>query len=478
MPKTNIANRAKTSSKFHFKWWMGLILVLVVVVVGIVVVRLSKASEQPTQISCSPTTQTKQLAENTPIQTIITSPTTQTSAKSTTQQCSTVAFLNDYTEYHQRTGNINAVKTSNTINPATVAEGEPIIDSEAPRPLIVPNKPSEQCSNLPYSKPTESKYPAVEGSDKFKNGNLPGRQFTLTTTNWLGATGQCFYDNMNSIQNLNTNYYRPFVRSPLHPEQAWCALFVSYVYAANGKAIFNGNNSVLIYTVNEIVKRYSDRAVANQLVLEKKYTPTAGDMVIYEYNGDGFRDHIGIVTATVEDPVSKQRYILTHEGNVRVDPNNTAPYVADSTNIVGMRAHVLDDPKIIGYLRAPGNELPPTPVPPAFSADYFSCQNNKVTLASDQIVGIPTQTIGVDPNRYTNKGGCVTFAQTLLNVYNRTTQNNPPIPLITDGIFGSKSETATKQYQQTNNLTADGVIEPQTWNSLINNCYVKLVCYK
>lgn len=47
MPKTNIASNAKIQSKFHLKWWMGLLLVLVVVVLGIVIIRFSHAAEAP-----------------------------------------------------------------------------------------------------------------------------------------------------------------------------------------------------------------------------------------------------------------------------------------------------------------------------------------------------------------------------------------------------------------------------------------------
>ena len=32
-----------------------------------------------------------------------------------------------------------------------------------------------------------------------------------------------------------------------------------------------------------------------------------------------------------------------------------------------------------------------------------------------------------------------------------------------DGIFGAKTETGVKKFQQDNGLTADGIVGPQTW---------------
>ncbi|MDQ4144271.1 MAG: peptidoglycan-binding protein, partial [Actinomycetota bacterium] len=36
-----------------------------------------------------------------------------------------------------------------------------------------------------------------------------------------------------------------------------------------------------------------------------------------------------------------------------------------------------------------------------------------------------------------------------------------------DGIFGSKTETAVKEYQTNNGLVADGIVGPRTW-ALLN----------
>lgn len=57
-----------------------------------------------------------------------------------------------------------------------------------------------------------------------------------------------------------------------------------------------------------------------------------------------------------------------------------------------------------------------------------------------------------------SKGEFVTQLQRLLS------QNG--YELVIDGIFGSKTEAAVKDYQKKNNLTVDGIVGPKTWSSL------------
>lgn len=57
-------------------------------------------------------------------------------------------------------------------------------------------------------------------------------------------------------------------------------------------------------------------------------------------------------------------------------------------------------------------------------------------------------------------GESVRFAQKLLVAEGYS--------LITDGIFGQHTDTAVKSYQKTHKLTADGIIGPKTWESLLS----------
>ncbi|MGD1703591.1 peptidoglycan-binding domain-containing protein [Dapis sp. BLCC M229] len=57
-------------------------------------------------------------------------------------------------------------------------------------------------------------------------------------------------------------------------------------------------------------------------------------------------------------------------------------------------------------------------------------------------------------------GSDVTLVQRLLN-------NAGYGSLVEDGIFGSRTDTAVKQFQKDRNLTVDGVVGSQTWKALV-----------
>ncbi len=341
-PRTR-PNTSKTTklTKFTFRWWMGLILIWVVAVIGIVVLRNSHASTSPVSVNCAPTVDTSAIIA-----------TSKDLAQSQSyQRCMAIAFLNTYTDYHKRVGNaaqiqsnISRSATSNQVQTASVEPTKPAI----------PKVPLQECNGGPITEPSQAKYPVVDGSDGVVSQNSyktifsekPGSKISQTARNWLGTTGNCFYQFTQSYFPLKS-----------YSGYAWCALFASYIYGVNDAPI-GAYPNYLIPTVNELVYTNLARTVPSSVVTAGGYVPRAGDMIAYEKNGDNFFDHVGIVVSTVEDPQTKQRFVITREGNVRVDPNNQAPYVEDAKNIVGVRAHALTDTTIIGYIRAPGNELP------------------------------------------------------------------------------------------------------------------------
>lgn len=70
------------------------------------------------------------------------------------------------------------------------------------------------------------------------------------------------------------------------------------------------------------------------------------------------------------------------------------------------------------------------------------------------------------PLRVGSTGPSVVVLQVSLN---RISQNYPAIPKIpaVDGIFGSQTEAAVRAYQQIFSLSADGVVGPATWYSIV-----------
>jgi peptidoglycan hydrolase-like protein with peptidoglycan-binding domain len=60
--------------------------------------------------------------------------------------------------------------------------------------------------------------------------------------------------------------------------------------------------------------------------------------------------------------------------------------------------------------------------------------------------------------RYGDKGESVSQAQ-------RALRRTPNTTLEVDGIFGSRTEEATKEFQKAKALTISGVVDQQTWNA-------------
>ena len=61
--------------------------------------------------------------------------------------------------------------------------------------------------------------------------------------------------------------------------------------------------------------------------------------------------------------------------------------------------------------------------------------------------------------RIGSRGGCVTAIQNLTNYF-----YSPD--LVTDGIFGGKTDTAVRSVQSRFGLRVDGIVGPQTWRLL------------
>lgn len=105
--------------------------------------------------------------------------------------------------------------------------------------------------------------------------------------------------------------------------EEWCALFVSWCEDQCG------------YLKSDAAPKFaivSDGA--DWFVLRDQWrlmgdTPEAGDLIFFDWDQDGGRDHVGIVTAVVDDKV------FTVEGN--------------SSDLCRQKRYSLDDPVIYGY---------------------------------------------------------------------------------------------------------------------------------
>ena len=152
------------------------------------------------------------------------------------------------------------------------------------------------------------------------------------------------------------------------------------------------------------------------------YTPQKGDVIFYDWNGDGSSDHVGIVS----DNSFGQLTVI--EGN--------------KSDAVGYRKIVTDSSQIIGY---------GTP-------NYGSSSGNNST---DSVHDLDSEYIRTLPLlQHGSQGVYVKILQVLLNYYNDAN-------LDTDGEFGPLTKKAVIEYQKKYKLEVDGIVGKETWTQLL-----------
>lgn len=96
-----------------------------------------------------------------------------------------------------------------------------------------------------------------------------------------------------------------------------------------------------------------------------------------------------------------------------------------------------------------------------------------IEIVNDAPIRGITESYPGTPLRVGSTGPYVTVVQAALN---RISQNYPAIPKVSpvDGIFGSQTEAAVRQFQQIFSLAADGIVGKATWYQ-INRIYVAVL---
>ena len=94
----------------------------------------------------------------------------------------------------------------------------------------------------------------------------------------------------------------------------------------------------------------------------------------------------------------------------------------------------------------------------SYYGDVETVRNAPIRGIRSSYPGTPLRTGSTGPN--------VVVLQTALN---RISQNYPAIPKLAtvDGIFGSRTETAVRAFQQIFGLTPDGIVGPATWYAVV-----------
>lgn len=272
--------------------------------------------------------------------------------------------------------------------------------------------------------------------------------------------------------------------------EKWCAIFVSWVYD------HAGNPLGFIETAKGYQScqgGYNFWKSAHQLTDD----PQPGDIVLYDWDGNGHCDHTGIFDSWQDN--SKTAF-FAWEGNTAVGNNSDGGMVMKrirKRNLVRAFA----SPKVLG---SPS---------PAISGDNLSLGDTNARVSAMQKLlydlhysitvdgsfgnetlaavkqfqknrqlpetGIVTPAVlgamqgaAAQPNvpdkKYTtgaylkkgNSGAAVVALQAALNKAGAT----PALQV--DGVFGSSTTNALKTFQQKNKLTADGIAGPQTFAAL------------
>lgn len=195
----------------------------------------------------------------------------------------------------------------------------------------------------------------------------------------------------------------------------WCCAFVVAMFVENGAA--------------DIIPGYAYCDGMIQVFKQwgrwksRENTVSKGDIIFYDWNGDGSSDHVGIVAQN-------------QFGTLKVIEGN-------KSDSVSYRSILKGDSAIMGY-----------GVPNYDGSDGGSFQSTKPTEHDDAYIKtLPLLQEG-------SKNIYVKILQLLLNYYAKEN-------LGIDGDFGPATKKAVIAYQTKNNLEVDGIVGKETWGYLL-----------
>lgn len=198
---------------------------------------------------------------------------------------------------------------------------------------------------------------------------------------------------------------------------AWCAIFVSYCFYKAGMKLPPIQSQKGFAYCPYGVKYYKDKGKFDK-------NPKVGDIVFFDWQGDGVSDHVGIV-----EKVLGNNKIVSIEGNTSFSNNSNGGEVMRRTRNLST---------IQGFAHPDYNNTSTHS-----DSDAPSWPGYYITLTS------PLQR-GPDIKEWQE--------QMIENGYDLG-------PDGADGIFGTNSHQALLKFQKDQKLEADGVIGPITWDA-------------
>ena len=192
---------------------------------------------------------------------------------------------------------------------------------------------------------------------------------------------------------------------------AWCCQFVWWVFKHAGAAalFYGGKKTAYCPTLMNYYKKQGQ-------FVTKDFK--SGDIIFFDFNGNGAADHVGIVEKITGD------VIYTIEGNTSVGNDSNGGQV--------MRRN-RSKKNVLGVGRPNYDEVAKETVEVTVETLKKGSKSDNVKALQILLIGC-----GFDCGKYG-----------------------------ADGDFGSATDEAVRKYQKKNGLTVDGIVGKNTWNKLL-----------
>jgi surface antigen len=207
-------------------------------------------------------------------------------------------------------------------------------------------------------------------------------------------------------------------------EEPWCAMFLSYCLFSAGLPLAITTSKGFAYCPYG-VKWFKDQGWWHT-------KPEIGDLVFFDWRGDGEEDHVGIV-----EKVNSDGSIITIEGNTSKGDNSNGGQVMRRD-----RSDVMDC--VVGYGR-PNYEAAGIPVP---SAPYPLWPGRYIILTSPNVQG---SDVLLWQRQMIHRGWTINSSGT-------TGKGD-------DGVFSKDDHDVLVKFQEQKGLEIDGKIGPKSWNA-------------
>ena len=204
--------------------------------------------------------------------------------------------------------------------------------------------------------------------------------------------------------------YGEWYGEPGFEKSPYCAMFVSWVFAQAGMSLHPIQNKNGFAYCPYGLRWFRDNG-------QLRRTPCRGDIVFFDWGGDGVSDHVGIVEEVYPT------YLKTIEGNTSYRNQSNGRYVMSRVRYF---------PSCCGFAR------------PNYEGQDLSWNGFYLELTKP----------------YTKRTE-VGFVQKALNALGSS--------LDVDNIYGKNTLKEVLRYQVLNELHADGVVGAETWGKLVED---------